>query len=122
MARQLHDATTKWSHDIWSLGIILVEIITGYPVWLSIKCKMTTAHGKVKVGQGVLGSKKRSNADIMEAQKKFFGNVAQSLKKMDNYHITRTAGFMDLLTQMVHIDPKKRISPQGILAHEFCQD
>ena len=33
----------NWSFDVWSLGIILVEIIVGYPVWLTLSCKMTTA-------------------------------------------------------------------------------
>ena len=28
------------STDVWSLGVILVEIITGIPIWLSYKCKI----------------------------------------------------------------------------------
>ena len=26
-----------WSIDIWSLGAILLEIVTGFPLWLSYK-------------------------------------------------------------------------------------
>lgn len=28
-----------WSYDTWSLGIILLEILTGIPVWMSLKCR-----------------------------------------------------------------------------------
>ena len=28
-----------WSIDIWSLGVILLEIASGYPIWISNKCK-----------------------------------------------------------------------------------
>ena len=27
----------NWSIDIWSLGIILIELIVGFPVWMSYK-------------------------------------------------------------------------------------
>jgi dual specificity tyrosine-phosphorylation-regulated kinase 2/3/4 len=32
-----------WSFDVWSLGVILLEILTGCPLWLSLKSRMTTA-------------------------------------------------------------------------------
>jgi len=28
----------SYSHDIFSLGVILLEIILGWPVWLSMSC------------------------------------------------------------------------------------
>ena len=42
MTKKLYESTTKWSHDVWSFGVILIEIVTGYPVWLSNTSKMTT--------------------------------------------------------------------------------
>jgi len=29
-----------WSIDIWSLGAVLVEILTGIPHWLGYKCRI----------------------------------------------------------------------------------
>ena len=83
---------------------------------------MTTAHGKPKVGQGLFGCKDRECSDIIHLQKKLLSNLERDLAKLDNYGMTKTEGFMDLLSQMVNLDPKKRISPQDILKHPFCQE
>jgi dual specificity tyrosine-phosphorylation-regulated kinase 2/3/4 len=28
-----------WSYDMWSLGAILLEILSGIPIWMSLKCR-----------------------------------------------------------------------------------
>ena len=38
-----------WSIDVWGLGLVLLEIISGVPIWMPIRCKMTNAYGKAKV-------------------------------------------------------------------------
>ena len=48
-----------WSFDVWSLGIILLEIVTGCPVWMSLKCRMQTIDGKSVLGTGLLGVPQR---------------------------------------------------------------
>ena len=40
--------------DIWSVGVILFEILIGFPVWLSMKGKITTRRGVV-MGTGYFG-------------------------------------------------------------------
>ena len=27
----------SWSYDVWSLGALLLEVMTGFPLWLSMK-------------------------------------------------------------------------------------
>jgi serine/threonine protein kinase len=70
-AVELRTASRGWSLDVWSLGVILLEIITGYPVWMAVKCKLMTATNKPKVGQGIFAVKDREPLRIIAAQKKF---------------------------------------------------
>jgi serine/threonine protein kinase len=35
----LNELSNSWSVDVWSLGSILLEILTGIPHWLSYKCQ-----------------------------------------------------------------------------------
>jgi hypothetical protein len=51
--------------------VILLEIITGYPVWMAVKCKLMPATNKPTVGQGIFAVKDREPLRIIAAQKKF---------------------------------------------------
>ena len=31
-----------WSYDMWSLGAVLLEMLTGIPIWMSLKCRAQT--------------------------------------------------------------------------------
>jgi len=35
-----------WSYDMWSLGVILLEVITGFPIWMSLKCRTVPVKGR----------------------------------------------------------------------------
>jgi serine/threonine protein kinase len=54
-AISLNQHCQPWSFDVWSLGVILMEIITGFPVWMSLKCRVSTVDGKSVLGQGIFG-------------------------------------------------------------------
>ncbi len=54
-ALNLSKKSWPWSFDVWSLGIILLEIASGCPVWMSLKCRMSTVDGKSVIGTGLLG-------------------------------------------------------------------
>lgn len=56
---------TDWSYDMWSLGAILLEIITGFPIWMSLKCKTTTKNNKSCVSTGIFGVKGREHFKIL---------------------------------------------------------
>jgi len=54
-----------WSFDVWSLGSILLEILTGCPLWLSLKSRMITAQGKSIMGTGLFGVCGRDGKKIL---------------------------------------------------------
>ena len=67
MSRKLVEMSKPWSLDVWSFGVILLEIVSGFPVWMQLKCKMQTSNGKPKVGQGIFGVRNREPVKIIEA-------------------------------------------------------
>lgn len=54
-----------WSFDVWSLGICLVELMTGIPIWMSLKCKTSTFTTKSSIGTGLLGVPGRDPKKIL---------------------------------------------------------
>ena len=45
--------SNSWSLDVWSLGTILLEIISGFPVWMDLKAKATLTSNKIRLGKGL---------------------------------------------------------------------
>jgi len=37
----------QWSIDVWSLGVILLEVVMGYPIWMSYKGRIINNHTKM---------------------------------------------------------------------------
>jgi len=54
-----------WSYDIWSFGAILLEIMTGFPLWLSLKGRVVGNNGKSVIGTGLLGVQGREGKKIL---------------------------------------------------------
>ena len=111
----------KWSFDVWSLGIIILEIIVGFPVWLTLSCKMTTATGKPRIGRGLLAVSDRNPIKILEAIEKLVEGLRSTLTKLDNYSLCRIPELLDLVERMLEMDAMKRISPKEILDHPFVK-
>jgi hypothetical protein len=40
---------------MWSLGAILLELLTGVPIWMSLKCRTVPYSGKTIMGMGLFG-------------------------------------------------------------------
>ena len=40
---------------MWSMGAILLEMLTGIPLWMSLKCRAQTHTGKQLFGMGIFG-------------------------------------------------------------------
>jgi dual specificity tyrosine-phosphorylation-regulated kinase 2/3/4 len=60
--RQKHEQVVKtchpWSIDVWSLGVIIIEMLVGVPVWMSFKCRSVIG-GKELVNIGLFSSTSR---------------------------------------------------------------
>ena len=118
-AASVTEKSFAWSVDIWSLGVILMEIATGYPVWMGLKVKQLNLNGKSYVGKGLFGVKDRQLEALIAQQKKIVSNIPATLKKFESYGLAQDEDFLDLLGKMLQVDPKKRISPHGILKHKY---
>ena len=52
----LYQMQRPWSYDMWSLGAILLEILSGIPIWMSLKCRTTPLPGgKQIITTGIFG-------------------------------------------------------------------
>ena len=57
-----------WSIDMWSLGVILIESVIGFPVWMSYKGRIVNGDVASKLITGVFGVQGRTPAKIASLQ------------------------------------------------------
>ena len=55
-----------WSYDVWSLGVTLLELVSGIPIWMSLKCKTVSYTGKSSISTGLFGVQGRQNSKILQ--------------------------------------------------------
>jgi dual specificity tyrosine-phosphorylation-regulated kinase 2/3/4 len=89
--------------DVWSLGSILLEILSGFPLWLSLKSRVQSLDGFSKINYGLFGVAGRDNAKILNKQNQLIGpglkNLMSVLKKGYDYTCTswvNDAQFMNM--------------------------
>ena len=71
---------------MWSLGSILIEVLSGFPLWLSLKSRVQTLEGRSIINYGLFGVAGRDNAKILHKQQQLMGNsgfkgLIESLRK-----------------------------------------
>jgi len=59
--------------DVWSLGSILLEVLSGFPLWLSLKSRVQSVEGYSKINYGLFGVAGRDNAKILNKQNQLIG-------------------------------------------------
>jgi len=118
-AKALFNRMEPWSYDIWSLGAIFLEIVTGFPLWLGLKGKITTRKGKNVVNFGIFGVQGRVNAKIVNKQNTVLKDLCSCIRKYDSYGCEKDEVLMDFLYGLLDKSPGKRISPTEALSHPF---
>lgn len=51
---------------MWSLGSILVEVLSGFPLWLSLKSRVVSLDGRSIINYGLFGVAGRDHAKILK--------------------------------------------------------
>jgi dual specificity tyrosine-phosphorylation-regulated kinase 2/3/4 len=114
---QLAEISKPWSVDVWSLGAVILEIITGIPLWIPLKCKLESG-SKSSLKYGLFAVKGRSYDKIYLKQKALVESLGQTLSEyLDGW--SDAENLFDLLQNIFKWDPKKRISPAEILQHPY---
>lgn len=76
-----------WSYDIWAYGCLIFEIMSGFPLWLSLKGKIVNRHGKVVLDTGAFAVAARVNKKIVAKQLAVVKNLSQTIKKHDCFPV-----------------------------------
>lgn len=105
-----------WSFDIWSIGMILLEITSGIPLWMSLKSRVKR-HGRLIVCRGLLAAQGRDPNIIFRMQAELTKDLPNTIKKNSAFEVPHD--LLDLICKMLKWDPMKRISPAQALRHDF---
>lgn len=104
---------------MWSLGALFLEILSGFPLWLSYKGMITNQKGQQILNYGIFGVSGRNIQKIILKQTQALKNLSAQIKKYDSYGLEKDEPLMDLLSSMLDLQPKWRINPQKALGHPF---
>lgn len=117
-----------WSLDVWSLGIVILDIVVGFPVWLSYKGRIVRGGlTSPVINAGVFGVQGRIPSKIAKIQCAMTANLTSFLKKNLNRndltigHYYKDPLFHEFLKLLLHENPRLRKAPEKILEHEFLQ-
>jgi dual specificity tyrosine-phosphorylation-regulated kinase 2/3/4 len=62
--------------DVWSVGCILLEILTGVPLWFRYKCKVEMK-GKAVIQMGIFALTGRDYGKIVRKQRELIDNLGR---------------------------------------------
>ncbi|KAL4506038.1 hypothetical protein ABPG72_013799 [Tetrahymena utriculariae] len=118
---QLAKIANPWSVDMWSMGSVMLEVLTGLPHWLAYKCRIVDKQGKSNLKYGLFCTKGQDYEKIIQKQQQFCDNFSNNVKEIiKQFDCQVTAKkFQDLLKKMMKFNSIERISPQQALQHPF---
>lgn len=73
----IQNRISQWSIDIWSLGVIILEMVTGFPIWMSYKgrivCEWRDQTSQIMTG--LFGVQGRMPSKIIKLQQQVASNL-----------------------------------------------
>ena len=80
LMKYLRNYKKPWVIDVWSLGCVILEIISGIPLWMSLKT-IVTKNGKELIDYGLFAVKGRVFDKIIERQIEVISNLDSYIDK-----------------------------------------
>ena len=96
---ELIESSQPWSLDMWSLGTIVLEIVSGFPIWMQRSCHAILADGEEKYGTGLFGlhAHNRKEYKVRQLQLQLVGDLPATLERFASYDLASDPQFVDLL-------------------------
>jgi len=76
MLKKMSTYKNPWTIDIWSLGCIVLEIVSGIPLWMSVKTRTPDE----QLSTGLFAVKNRVFSRIIQKQIEVIDNIDHHLK------------------------------------------
>jgi dual specificity tyrosine-phosphorylation-regulated kinase 2/3/4 len=109
---------SPWVIDVWSLGSVLLEIVSGIPLWMSLKTVVKRKNQEV-IRYGLFAIKGRAFDKIIKQQLEVVQHLEQYIYEENYSGIVLEEDLKILLKRMLTLNPAKRISPTEII--EFLE-
>lgn len=105
-----------WVIDVWSLGSVLLEIVSGVPLWMSLKTICKKKNQEV-IRYGLFAIKGRAFDKIIKQQLEVVQHIEHYLYEENYSGIVLEDDLKVLLKRMLALNPAKRISPTEIIQY-----
>ena len=113
-------ATVVLRPDVWALGSVFLELAAGFPLWFPYKSRVTPRTGlKDFWTKGLLAVPSREPNAILRKQLGISRDVAGALRKCPGKGLSRNEQAMHLLSEMLCVDPERRVTAGHALRHPF---
>ncbi|KAL4467046.1 hypothetical protein ABPG74_010643 [Tetrahymena malaccensis] len=109
--------------DVWSFGATLLELLTGLPQWLSYKCRVQYQE-KIIMKTGIFSIRNQDYEKLLQKQKAINEILPTYLINILSQFDNQEKGelLLDLIIQMLKVNPQERIKSQEILKHPFIHN
>jgi serine/threonine protein kinase len=124
-----HKKCTVHSFDMWAIGVVLLEILVGFPVWFSYRARVEV-DSRVFWACGLFTSRTglRDPQKIIERQVAVISNLDSILEESPGLYTSWSAtnskewsNARDLVKKLLNMRASTRISPQDALCHDFLK-